>query len=56
MVSARTFTGSAETLLVHIKTLAKEHQALCAVIDRVSALVKAGNGLTAHACASISTD
>jgi len=48
MVSARTFTGSAETLLVHIKTLAKEHEARCVVIDPVSALAKAGNELTAH--------
>jgi circadian clock protein KaiC len=51
MVSARTFTGSAETLLVHIKTLAKEHEALCVVVDPVSALAKAGNELTAHAVA-----
>jgi len=51
MVSARTFTGSAETLLVHIKTLAKEHEALCVVIDPVSALAKSGNELTAHAVA-----
>lgn len=51
MVSARTFTGSAETLLVHIKTLAKEHKARCVVIDPVSALAKTGNELTAHAVA-----
>jgi circadian clock protein KaiC len=51
MVSARTITGSAETLLVHIKTLAKEHGARCVVIDPVSALAKAGNELTAHAVA-----
>jgi circadian clock protein KaiC len=51
MVSARTFSGSAETLLVHIKTLAKQHQARCVVIDPVSALGKAGNELTAHAVA-----
>jgi circadian clock protein KaiC len=51
MVSARTFTGSAETLLVHIKTLAKQHEARCVVIDPVSALAKAGNELTAHAVA-----
>ena len=51
MVSARTFTGSAETLLVHIKTLAKEHSARCVVIDPVSALAKSGNELTAHAVA-----
>lgn len=51
MVSARAFTGSAETLLVHIKTLAKEHEARCVVIDPVSALAKSGNELTAHAVA-----
>ncbi len=51
MVSARTFTGSAETLLVHIKMLAKEHEARCVVIDPVSALARAGNELTAHAVA-----
>ena len=51
MVSARTFTGSAETMLVRIKTLAKEHEARCVVIDPVSALAKAGNELTAHAVA-----
>ncbi len=51
MVSARTFPGSAETLLVHIKTLAKEHEARCVVIDPVSALAKSGNELTAHAVA-----
>ena len=51
MVSARTITGSAETLLVHIKTLAKEHAARCVVIDPVSALAKSGNELTAHGVA-----
>ena len=51
MISARTITGSAETLLVHIKTLAKEHRARCLVIDPVSTLSKVGNELTAHAVA-----
>ncbi|MGK2952323.1 MAG: circadian clock protein KaiC [Thiobacillus sp.] len=51
MVSARTITGSAETLLVHIKTLAQEHKARCLVIDPVSTLAKAGNELTAHGVA-----
>ena len=51
MVSARTITGSAETLLVHIKTLAKEHKACCLVIDPVSTLAKSGNELTAHGVA-----
>jgi circadian clock protein KaiC len=43
MVSARTITGSAETLLVRIKALAKEHNARCLVIDPVSTLSKSGN-------------
>jgi circadian clock protein KaiC len=51
MVSARTITGSAETLLVRIKALAKEHGARCLVIDPVSTLSKAGNELTAHGVA-----
>ncbi len=51
MVSARTITGSAETLLVHIKTLAREHEARCLVIDPVSTLAKVGNELTAHGVA-----
>jgi circadian clock protein KaiC len=51
MVSARTISGSAETLLVRIKTLAKEHRARCLVIDPVSTLSKAGNELTAHGVA-----
>ena len=51
MVSARTITGSAETLLVRMKTLAKEHRARCVVIDPVSTFSKAGNELTAHAVA-----
>src|SRR4029078_2624832 len=51
MVSARTITGSAETLLVRIKALAKEHGARSLVIDPVSTLSKAGNELTAHGVA-----
>ena len=51
MISARTITGSAETLLVRIKTLAKEHEARCLIIDPVSTLAKAGNELTAHGVA-----
>lgn len=51
VVSARTITGSAETLLVRIKTLAKQHRARCLVIDPVSTLSKAGNELTAHGVA-----
>ena len=51
MISARTITGSAETQLVRIKALAKEHRARCLVIDPVSTLSKAGNELTAHGVA-----
>jgi circadian clock protein KaiC len=51
VISARTITGSAETLLVRIKSLAKEHHARCLVIDPVSTLSKAGNELTAHGVA-----
>jgi circadian clock protein KaiC len=42
MVSARTITGSAETYLVRIKTLAQEHGARCLVIDPVSTWSKSG--------------
>ncbi len=51
LISARTITGSAETLLVRIKALALEHRARCLVIDPVSTLSKAGNELTAHGVA-----
>jgi circadian clock protein KaiC len=51
MVSARTIIGSAETLLVRIKALAKEHRARCLVIDPVSNLSRSGNELTAHGVA-----
>jgi circadian clock protein KaiC len=51
MVSARTISGSAETYLVHIKTLAQEHRARCLVIDPVSTWAKSGDDLTAHGVA-----
>jgi circadian clock protein KaiC len=51
MASARTITGSAETYLVRIKTLAKEHGARCIVIDPVSTWSKSGNDLAAHSVA-----
>jgi circadian clock protein KaiC len=51
MISARTIIGSAETLLVRIKAMAKHHKARCLVIDPVSTLSKAGNELTAHGVA-----
>jgi circadian clock protein KaiC len=51
VISARTITGSAETYLVRIKSLAKEHAARCLVIDPVSALSQSGNEFTAHSVA-----
>jgi circadian clock protein KaiC len=51
MISARTITGSAETMMVRIKALAQEHRARCLVIDPVSALSNNGNELTAHGVA-----
>lgn len=56
MISARAITGSAETCLVRIKTLAKEHRARCLVIDPVSTWSKSGNDLTAHSVAERLTD
>lgn len=47
MISARSITGSAETLLVRIKEQAGNHQARCLVIDPVSTLSRAGNEATA---------
>ena len=51
MISARTITGSSETLLVRIKALAQSHRARCVVIDPVSVLAQSGNELTAHGVA-----
>jgi circadian clock protein KaiC len=51
VIAARSITGSAETLLVHVKMIAGEHRARCLVIDPVSALSKSGNELTAHGVA-----
>jgi circadian clock protein KaiC len=48
MISARTITGSSETYLVRIKTLATEHRARCLVIDPISTWSKSGNDSTAH--------
>ena len=48
IISAHTMTGSAETYLGRIKSLAKEHGARCLVIDPVSTLSKPGNELTVH--------
>jgi circadian clock protein KaiC len=51
MISARTVTGSAETYLVRIKALAREHGARCVIIDPVSTWTKSGDGLSAHSVA-----
>ena len=48
LVSARAITGSSEIHLMQIIKLAKEHQAVCLIIDPVSALAKAGNEDTAY--------
>jgi circadian clock protein KaiC len=51
MISARSVSGSAETYLVRIKTLAREHKARCVVIDPVSTWSKSAYGLNAHSVA-----
>ena len=48
VISARTITGSAETYLLRIKTLARAHGTRNLVIDPVSAISKSGNALTAR--------
>jgi circadian clock protein KaiC len=50
-ISARSLTGSAETLFVRIRTLTNEHRSLCLVIDPVSTFSKTGNEMTAHGVA-----
>jgi circadian clock protein KaiC len=56
LVSARTITGSAETYLARIKTLAKEHGAQCVAIDPVSTWSKSGNDLSAQSIAERLSD
>lgn len=51
MISARAIAGSAETYLVRIKTLAKEHGVRCLVIDPVSAWSSSGNDLVVQSVA-----
>ncbi|MCK9285117.1 MAG: circadian clock protein KaiC [Rhodocyclaceae bacterium] len=51
MILARSISGSAETYLVRIKTLAQEHGARCLVIDPVSTWYKSSNDLTAQSVA-----
>jgi circadian clock protein KaiC len=56
LVSARTITGSAETYLARIKTLAKDHGARCVAIDPVSTWSKSGNDLSAQSIAERLSD
>ena len=56
MASARTITGSAESYLVRIKTMAKEHGAKCVVIDPMSTWSKSGSDSNAHSVAERLTD
>jgi circadian clock protein KaiC len=56
MASARSITGSAETYLVRIKTMAKEHKARCLVIDPMSTWSKSSNDSNAHSVAERLTD
>jgi circadian clock protein KaiC len=51
IISARSLTGSAETLFVRIRTLTKEHRSRCLIIDPVSTFSKTGNEMTAHGVA-----
>ncbi|MBC7415777.1 MAG: circadian clock protein KaiC [Herminiimonas sp.] len=48
MVSARTITGSAETYLVRIKSLAAEHKTRCLVIDPISTWSTSVNDVAAN--------
>jgi len=51
MASARSITGSAESYLVRIKTLAIEQRARCLVIDPVSTWSNSASDLSAHSVA-----
>jgi circadian clock protein KaiC len=51
MISARAITGSAETYLLRIKTLAREQGTRCLVIDPVSTWYRSGNDLTVQSVA-----
>ena len=56
MASARSITGSAETYLARIRTLAREHGARCVVIDPVSTWSKSGHDAAVHSVAERLTD
>jgi circadian clock protein KaiC len=51
IATARSVSASAEIHLMNIKNWAREHGAVCVVVDPVSALSKSGNLLTAHGVA-----
>ena len=51
MISARSVTGSAESYLVRIRTLAAELGARCVVIDPVSTWTRSNDGKSAHSVA-----
>jgi circadian clock protein KaiC len=56
LASARHITGSAETYLVRIKTLAMEHGTRCLVIDPMSTWSQSGGESSAHSVAERLTD
>jgi circadian clock protein KaiC len=51
MISARSVTGSAESYLVRLKTLAEDHGARCVVVDPVSTWTKSNDGIGVHGVA-----
>ena len=51
LVWERSITGSAEIQLMRIKQAAREHRAICVIIDPVSALSKSGKKTTANSVA-----
>jgi len=51
MVSARAISGSAESYLARIRTLARQHAACCVVVDPVSTWARSGKDLSEHGVA-----
>jgi circadian clock protein KaiC len=45
MISARSLTGSAESFLVRLTALAKDHGARCVIVDPVSTWIKSNDGI-----------
>ena len=56
LASARNITGSAETYLVRIRSMAREQQARCVVIDPMSIWSKSGGNSAAHSIAERLSD